>query len=119
MSALHELLAAKDDITNQLTSIRKETQGVFGKPELFRGAVKTLAMTKEMDGATKKAMEDAAFSVHTMTTTVDERLEYHRQFVVRKIDFEAQKEATNQEAKADIVLEGTTLAKDVPVQMLL
>lgn len=54
-----------------------------------------------------------------MVTTVFDKLIYNAASNVRAIDSYYQKEATNQEARADIIIDETTLAMSVPATVLL
>lgn len=55
-----------------------------------------------------------------MVTTVHDKLDYMlNQHIVPYLDAVLQKERANQDAKADIVVDGIVLAKDVPATFLL
>jgi len=55
-----------------------------------------------------------------MTTTVHDKLEYMFGSVAEWLDAVLQKERTNQEARADIILpDGSALATDIPATFLL
>ncbi|GAG83367.1 unnamed protein product, partial [marine sediment metagenome] len=54
-----------------------------------------------------------------METTVDKKLKYTINSIVNYIDAFSQKEATNQDAKADVVIDDITIVKDVPATLLL
>lgn len=117
---LHELLAAETDTKNQTTAMHAETLAVFNKPDLFQGWVKTHVVTKPgVDELTKAAKEKAGGDVRQVTTTVDERLAYDAQFFIRRVDFAATKDLTNQHALADIIIDGKVVVQNVPATALL
>ena len=114
---LHELLAVDRDLELQAKKIAEEAVKVFkDKPNLFLGSNKRLEMFDE-----ERKNEEAAAEQHiSMTTTVPEKLEYIRKSLVAYIDATAQKERTNQDAKADVILsDGTILLTEVPATLLL
>lgn len=113
MGQLHELLAVEQDLKGQAAKILVETQQVFGKPEAFKGSITSTVPFSEAEA--HLGTEDR----EELTTTVEDRLNYTADALARYWDAVAQKEATNQAAKADIVVDGVTLAKDVPATMLL
>jgi len=115
MSQLHELLAVEGDLAGQSQKIMAETIKSFGRNELFNGHTKVL----KMDDENRQGEEEAGFESVKLTTTVKKRLDYTWDSLIRHIDAFSQKERTNQEAKADIIVDGAIIAKDVPVTSLL
>lgn len=118
MARLHEVLAVDDEARKAFVKIGEETIKVFSdKPALFQGWVKTLKMFDE----DRKQEENAAREEQALTTTVQEKLDYFKGFAVRYLDILAQKEATNQVARADVILDGDSdpILKNVPVTFLL
>lgn len=113
MSKLHELLAVEADAKGQFKTILTESQKVFSSEHLFKGFVRTLTMFDAKDEALNGTERSE------LTTTVPERLEYTGQFITRFLDLVLQKEKTNQKAIADIIIDGKTIAKDIPVTFLL
>jgi len=110
---LHEILAVEGDVAGANKTILAETFNTFAKKgELFNGFVRTLQMLQ--DGA-----PEAPTEYKEVDTTVDKRLDYQKDFVTRYLDVVLQKESTNQNAKADIEVDGVVLAKDVPATFLL
>lgn len=116
MPQLHELLAVEGDLKGEKNKVRDETLVVFTKkPNLFLGFVKRL----EMFDAKKENEEAAGGERSEITTTVPKKLNYVSKAFVRFWDAKLQKEAANQEAVADVIIEGATFLKDVPVTFLL
>jgi len=114
MSKLHEVLAVEADLEGKAKVMMKETEKVFkDKANLFTGWVKTYTPLDEEDTVTYPAEHQE------MTTTVPDRLEYMSKSISAWLDAIAQKEATNQVAKSDIVVNGEVVVKDVPATMLL
>jgi hypothetical protein len=84
------------------------------KADLFLGHVKSYVTFNE-DDQDKLAPEHKE-----LVTTVGDKLKYVFEHVTRYLDVVLQKEATNQTAKADLVLsDGTVLAENVPATFLL
>ena len=113
MSKLHELLAVENDVKGQFNTILTETLKTFHSDHAFKGFTRTLTMFDEKDSA-MNTTERAE-----LTTTVPKRLDYTGQFITRYLDVTLQKEATNQIAKADIIIDDKVIAADVPATFLL
>jgi len=113
MSKLHELLAVEGNIESAYRKALEETKTTFQKrPAHFFGRHKTLEM---FDENAPKAPDE----YQELQTTVQEKLEYQADHIIRYLDAVLQKERTNQEARADLVVDGVTLASDVPATFLL
>lgn len=54
-----------------------------------------------------------------LDTTVDAKLAYQKEHIIRYLDAVLQKELTNTTAKADLVVDGKTITKDLPATFLL
>src|SRR5258708_7249877 len=113
-SKMHELLAAEANVVSVYNAMLEETFKVFEKPEHFIKAT-----------ATKKHLDESEANLDTtetkdITTTVEERLNYFfgRSFV-NMVDLSLQKDTTNQAAKANVVVNGVTLLRDIPATALL
>jgi hypothetical protein len=117
MSALHEVLAVDKDLENVCTKVVSEAVVDFKKKEaLFSGHIRTLRMFDD----SRKSEEAGQVDVKELTTTVPEKLEYVAGHLIRYYDALAQKEATNQLAKADVLLpDGTVLIAAAPATLLL
>jgi len=116
MAQLHEILAIEGDLRGEKNKIRDEAITVFSKkPNLFLGMVKTLRMFD----AEREQEEPEGSEIQEVTTTVPQKLSYVSKSFIRFWDAKLQKEAANQEAKADVIVEETVFAKNVPVSFLL
>lgn len=113
MAKMHELLAVETDLQGQYKTILDETRKVFKNEHLFKGFSKKLEMFDD-EQANLNTTEHSEIG-----STVDERLEYTWKIVERCLDAGVQKESTNQEARADLVVNGTVLAEAVPATSLL
>lgn len=116
MAQLHELLAIEGDLKGEKDKIRDETINTFSKkPNHFLGSIKTLTMFDE-----SRAEEEAAGAEQIeIDTTVGEKLQYMSGAFVRFWDAKLQKEKANQEAKADVEIDGKAFLSSVPVTFLL
>lgn len=113
MGKLHELLAVEKDVENVAKNIMQETYVVFNKkPALFLGSHRKYQPF--VDDDVNYPEEHQA-----LTTTVPEKLDYMMRVVSLYYDVMLQKEMTNQEAKADLVIDGMILATDLPATFLL
>ena len=113
---LHEILAVEGDREGIAKKIVHETTNVFGnKHSLFLGGSKTL----KMDQAGHESAEAAAQEITEIVTTVDERLDYTRKAVVQWLDVVLTKEATNQTARANLIVDDVVIAENVPATFLL
>ncbi len=113
MGKLHELLAVEGDLRGISEKILNETHGTFTKKaDHFSGFIKTLKMFD--DNAPESAPERKE-----LVTTVPAKIDYMSDSIIRYLNAVLQKERTNQDAKADIIIDGTTIAKDIPATFLL
>lgn len=106
MSKLHEILAVDGDLQNTSKAIANETIGTFSKkPNLFLGRSKTLTMFDE-----DRRNEEAAQAEYIpLATTVQDKLDYTAEHLIRYFDVLASKEATNQQANDGVKLDGKLL----------
>ena len=113
MAKLHELLAVESDLEGTYNKILKETETNFTKhPDRYFGKHQRIESFDEntpKEADTHKEMDD----------TVKSKLQYSEKSIVRYLDAVLQKERTNQDAKADLVVDGVTIAKDIPATFLL
>jgi len=116
MAKLHELLAVEPDLKKVFQRVADEVHVLFTrKSEHFRGHHKSLKMQDE-----ERAFEEAAAEeTKTITTTVMAKLHYAAKSGAKYIDALATKEATNQTAKANLVVNGKVIAEDLPATFLL
>jgi hypothetical protein len=115
MGKLHELLAVEKGLEVAATDAVREARDTFTrKQNHFLGAIKRYEPFDEA-----KRHEEATEEFHEMETTVPAALERVMTQVAKWFDAVLQKEATNQTAKADVVVRGRTLARDLPATFLL
>lgn len=116
MGQLHEVLAVENELKNIAKKITEEGINTFSKkPDHFLGFHKTLKMFNDA-----RSNEEAAAGQHReLVTTVNDKLLYVAGHIIKALDATAQKESTNQLAKADVVINGKTVLKDVPATLLL
>lgn len=111
---LHEILAVVGDLLGAKDKIIKETVHVFTeKPALFSGNHKKL----EMIDSSRSGEETQEHK--EMTTTIMQKLNYMKASCIKFWDVKFQKECGGQMAKADIIIDDTIIASDVPVYFLL
>lgn len=115
MAKLHELLAVEKGLESAAADAVREARDTFTrKQNHFLGAIKRYEPFDEA-----KRLEEATEEHHEMVTTVPATLAEVMAQVARWFDAVLQKEATNQTARADVVVQGRTLAKDLPATFLL
>lgn len=110
---LHEILAVEKSVESVAKKLKDESLRTFNKDNLFIGQVKEYRPFDESQAhlATSDSIK--------METTVDENIDYTANAIAKYWDVVLQKDATNQKAKADIVVDGKVLAENVPVTFLL
>lgn len=114
MGKLHELLAVEGDLSAVATKVTEEAANTFSKKsDHFYGQVRTVSFLNEARAGENTTEEK------TIVTTVDEKLDYVRSMVAPYFDAVLQKEATNQEATADLIIDGQTIAHNLPATFLL
>ena len=114
MSKLHEVLAVEGDLKKTASVVLDEAKNTFAKkPDHF---LETFTETKFFDEAEAKLNTE---EYKAKVTTVGEKLEYLGEMVTRWYDAYLQKEATNQTANADVVVDGKVFLSNVPVVVLL
>ncbi len=114
MSQLHELLAVEPDLKTSAEQMVGDALNTFTKkPDHFKGQVKTVVYFDAAREGENTSDEKA------LVTTVDDKLTYALGFLGKYYDGLLQKEATNQVAKADLVVDGTVLATGLPSTFLL
>jgi len=112
MAKLHELLAVEGDLDGTQKKIVEETIVTFTKKAShFNGGEKTLQMFDKDEIEVVGRQE--------MVTTVDDKLDYQSNSVIRFLDAVLQKETTNQQAVANIEMGTFNLAENVPATFLL
>lgn len=115
MTVLHELLAVEQGLTTTAARVTNETSRTLGtKRSIFTGLTKKHEVFAEEDQHLVQATE-----YKEVQATVQDNLDYLGEELARLWDCSLQKEEANQRAKADIVVDGVVLAKDVPSIILL
>lgn len=115
MGKLHEVLAVEGDLSGTAAKITEETKTTFDKkPEHFLAYTSVTSYFDEAQAATLNTTESKA-----MVTTVADKLDYMAPMVARYWDVYLSKEATNQEARADLVVDGQVIWANVPATVLL
>jgi hypothetical protein len=114
MAKLHELLAVEADLDGKYKRIAEETSKTFkGRPAHFMGSIRTYHPFDDDDKV------EYPEEYQALATTVEERLNYTAKAIEPYFDALLQKESTNQVAKADLVVDGEVIAKDLPATFLL
>jgi len=113
MSKLHETLAVEAELSNTEKKLRQESIKTLGKESLFQGQIRELTMFDEAQSFNNTTDRQE------LTSTVDENLEYIYPHIARYWDVVAQKDATNQAAIADVVINGETLLTGISATTLL
>jgi hypothetical protein len=113
---LHEVLAVESDLAAAAEKISEETVTTFTKKEdHFQGFHKRLEMFSE----TRKQEEAGAENSKAVVDTVPSKLAWTATALRKYWDAVAQKETTNQTARADITIDGVVLVQDAPATFLL
>jgi hypothetical protein len=111
---LHELLAVEQGLQTAAKKINEETVKTFGKrDEHFVGTVKEIRHFAEED------VKLDVTEIKEMVSTVAEKLRYAAVPNIRALDAFFQKEATNQKALADLVIDDKVLVSAMPGTALL
>lgn len=118
MAMLHEILAVEKTRIEAANALIEDTKNKFGKDHYFYGHEKVLEMLTE--SPENAAMELAARESRELPTTVFDTLDYAvAEIWVAAEDVIFQKNLTNTKALADIVIDGRTIAVDIPVDELM
>lgn len=111
---LHQLLAVDGDLKGTYDKILTEAKDTFGKrSEHFQGHEKTYQPLNAED------QDIPSNDIKHIVDTVPSKLRYIQGAVIKHLDALYQKELANTSAKADLVLDGVTLATSVPATVLL
>jgi hypothetical protein len=116
MTKMHEIIAVENDREQVAKQVLEEASNTFiKKHQHFMGYHRHLEMFDE-----KRKNEEAAAEQHQeIETTVAAKLAYVAEKVIEHLDTNATKEATNQKAKADLIVGDQTLLTNVPATLLL
>lgn len=114
MPKLHEILAVEGDLDATAKKVVDEAIVTFTKkPDHFQEMHRAQVMFDEAR-ANENVEEGKA-----MVTTVADKLSHVKRHVVDYLDTFARKEATNQVAVADLIVDDAVLVKNVPATVLL
>jgi len=112
---LHEILAVETDLQSKSNLIAGQVHKVFtGKQDLFVGSIRTFESLYE---DRKDVMAPDEYK--HLTDTVKGQLQFLADAMIPYIDVVCQKDATNQVAMADIVVDGKVLCTGLPSTFLL
>ena len=113
MSQLHEILAVESDIEKRYKETAHKVTKIFEVPQNFISAHRTLELFSDEDKI------DTPEEYVAMATTVQEQLNLVFEKASEYFDVVLQKESTNQISVADLIVDGITIAKDLPATFLL
>lgn len=101
MGVIHELLAVEKDVRGAVAKIIAETRHTFvSKQQHFEERIISF-QEFEKEGESKDLVQE---SHSPMADTVPSKVDYFQEHVGRLLDIILQKEASNAEAKADVVI---------------
>ena len=114
---LHEVLAVEKELENEAKKVTEEAIITFQKKsDHFTSHHKKLELFDQSKSDETQAVEEHK----EIVTTVEQKLNYVKKSIIRYFDAIGKKEATNQLAKANIILDnGDILIEDVPATLLL
>jgi len=122
VAKLHEVLAVEPSNEAAATKLLAETLSTFlSKDNLFKGKVRTLKLFgKEPSNQVEYEALEAKDSINIpVTATVPANLNYLAVILGRYYDNVAQKERTNQEARADVIVDNKVIMAGLPATFLL
>jgi len=115
MGKLCEVIAVEGELEAANKKILEETKSTFkNKASHFVGFLKRYEPFDDEEKA-----REAAEEAKSIDTTVNAKLDYMFDHFVRYLDAVAQKEATNQIAKDDVIINGVKILENVPATVLL
>lgn len=113
MGKLHELISIEDTLKNGMKKIKDETIVTFSKKGAhFEGGSKQLKMFDD-----KRSQEDFV-EEQELTTTVNDKLAYMKEFFIQYWDSRLKKESANQRAVGGFSIDKLKLEK-LPVSFIL
>lgn len=112
MALLNQIIAVEQGIKNEATSHIDQLYKMVQKPSLFNGFTKTYKPNDE------NGDKLPAENLHVQVTT-KEIFKHLEHYYSSYLDVTARKDWTNCVAKADVVVDGEVILKDVPVTFLL
>lgn len=116
MGKLFEILAVEADVENKVKTIMQEAITTFQKrSEHFVGSIRTLKMFDA-----ERQNEEAGFEERKdIVTTVQKKLDYTWESIVKYYDVIAQKEVGNQNTHANVTINGEVILSNMPATLLL
>ena len=111
---LHEVIAVEGELEANFKKSLQDTDQSFKKSEQFIGFEKRYEPFSDSEKLTESSVERKA-----MDATVHQKLDELFKVCVQYFDCFAQREATNQEAKADVVIDDQIILSSVPSTALL
>lgn len=121
-TSLHQILAVEGSLQAQAAKTLSQAMDTFNKkPHVFLGNRKTLSLFNKLpeNEAADKAMEEKASVDQRVTSTVFSELNFVAGHIANYWNVRFKKEATNQVAAADLVVDGVTIAQNLPATFLL
>ena len=114
MAKLHEVIAVENELQAISQKMIDECKNTFNKKVThFLETNRVLVMFDD------ERKDENVTEFQAMVSNVHDRLAYTEKHVVKYFDLIARKEATNQNAKADIIIDDIIIAGDVPATLLL
>jgi hypothetical protein len=111
---LHEVLAVEGDLRSTAGTVIKEAEGTFDKRPAHFLQIETRTEHFAEGDRTRDSSEHKKIE-----TTVADKLAYVGEMVRRYYDCYLQKESANQQARANVEVDGKAFLSDVPVVVLL
>ncbi len=111
---LHEILAVEGDLDATAKKVCEEATITFTKK-----ADHFIEQLKELHMFDEHRQNENTSESKVLVTTVHDKLSHIKKFVTKYYNTFATKEATNQVAKADLVVNGETLISGLPATVLL
>lgn len=119
MSKLHQLLAVHDSAQTMFKKVNEEAISTFTKKQnLFEGMSSSTTSKLDAQDPLYPKFPDSTQYV-PVAEDVESKLNYVFNEAVKYFDINYQIDAANCYAKADLILEGNTVATDVPATSLL
>src|ERR1700756_4155016 len=113
MTRLNQVIAIEKGVKNQATRVETDLYHALEKRPLFAGLSRKYTPKDDEDG---DRLPPEAVSVQIKTGDVLKQL---TQSLTRLIDVTSTKDAANTAARADVKVDGTVIAADVPVTTLM
>lgn len=112
---LHEILAVEKSLAESANHVIKDTvKNLAERRTLFEGQTKVHQIFDDNKQHLVQATENKE-----VQSTVNEQIDYMASTVAQYYDVVLQKESANQTANADIIVDGSTIASNIPAIVLL